>query len=544
MTYKETLAIETADPRLETTDTRSDTGTVPPTADGTPASTGAEAPAAGGTPASTGAVDPAAGRTSASTGHAVGHTGGHAGRHTGGPACSRDKEGRRRPSIPHPRKVLRACAFFFACPGLAYGLFTSRLPGLKAQTGADEAQVGLLLLGLGMASVCSLLAGGWIVDRLGSRVATGIAAPVLLVAVTACGFAGSPAALALAMILAGAAMGLCDVAMNAQGIQLERTLRISCMAFMHACYSLGGVLGALTGALFAGLSLSPFLNAVAVLGLYALGIAPALRLLLDKEEPPPMSRQSGQSGPSEPCDSAQISKHVSSPTSTDVSLSRASDPAASAPDTDLQDAPSPIPSAEGVSQGSLLPPLFVILCGLLSMLCYAAEGSVAEWGGLLLHTVKGSSESAAALVFAVFSSVVVLCRLRVDRLRKRTGDAPLVLFGALLAAFAMGCVLVFSNPFVCLAGYALMGLGLAPIVPLLFSRAGACPGVSPGRASATVAFLSYSGLLFFPPLLGFAANAFGLERALVIVFVVCLIIAAGALVLRSHGSGQHGHGHG
>ena len=39
-----------------------------------------------------------------------------------------------------------ACAYFFLCPGLSYGLLTSRLPALKMQTGADESQIGLLLL--------------------------------------------------------------------------------------------------------------------------------------------------------------------------------------------------------------------------------------------------------------------------------------------------------------------------------------------------------------------------------------------------------------
>ena len=39
-----------------------------------------------------------------------------------------------------------ACAYFFLCPGLAYGILTSRMPALKEQTGANEAQIGLLLL--------------------------------------------------------------------------------------------------------------------------------------------------------------------------------------------------------------------------------------------------------------------------------------------------------------------------------------------------------------------------------------------------------------
>ena len=49
-----------------------------------------------------------------------------------------------------------ACAYFFLCPGLAYGVFTSRLPALKMQTGADESQIGLLLLCVGMSSLVAL----------------------------------------------------------------------------------------------------------------------------------------------------------------------------------------------------------------------------------------------------------------------------------------------------------------------------------------------------------------------------------------------------
>ena len=39
-----------------------------------------------------------------------------------------------------PQASVLGCLFFFLCAGIVYGLFSSRLPAIKAQTQADEAQ--------------------------------------------------------------------------------------------------------------------------------------------------------------------------------------------------------------------------------------------------------------------------------------------------------------------------------------------------------------------------------------------------------------------
>ena len=161
-----------------------------------------------------------------------------------------------------------ACAYFFICPGLAYGLLTSRLPALKTQTGADEAQIGLILLCLGLSSVTALIGSGWLIARWGSALILRLASLMLVLAIILCTLASDSVQLGLTCILAGLGMGLVDVSMNTQGIQIERRYASPCMSLLHAGYSFGGVLGSLTGALFAGLGLNPFINAAVVLGAY------------------------------------------------------------------------------------------------------------------------------------------------------------------------------------------------------------------------------------------------------------------------------------
>lgn len=371
-------------------------------------------------------------------------------------------------------KARAACAYFFICPGLAYGLLTSRLPALKAQVGANEAQVGLILLCLGLSGLVALFGSAWLIARWGSRAVLRIGSLVLLLALPLCGLAPTPFFLGLACALTGLGTGLADVAMNTQGIQLEKRYKRPCMSLMHAAYSLGGVFASLSGALFAGLGFSPLVNFVGVMAAYA-----AFRPF------------------AVPCLQA------------DAVVTR----------TTRQ-------------RPSRMLPFFVMGCGLLAMCAYAAEGSVAEWGSLLLFSVKGASEQTAALVYGAFAGTTVICRFFGDRLRSFWGDFPLALGGAFLAACGMALVLLSPRPEVCLAGYACMGAGLAPLVPILFSRAGEYPGVSPGEASAVVSVLAYSGLLFFPPLLGWLAHSVGLDKALVVVLALCCLLIAGTLLLK------------
>lgn len=374
--------------------------------------------------------------------------------------------------------VARAsCAYFFAGPGLAYGMLTARMPALKAQTEANEAEVGLILLCLGLSGMFSLAISSWLIARWSSRRVLRTSSFALLLSLPLCGLAHSPLLLGLACMVVGLSIGLVDVAMNTQGIQIERRYLSPCMSLMHASYSIGGLLGSLTGALFAGIGASPLINFLCILGLYA-----CLR----------------------PLTVPRLQSDILYTGSTEK------------------------------KKNSRAVPVLVLLCGILAMFTYAAEGSVAEWGSLLLFSVKGASEQTAALVFGAFSATTVLCRLFGDRLRGVVGDVPLMAGGTALSAAGMTVVLLSPLPGVCLLGYMAMGAGLSPIVPILFSRAGEHPDITPGKASAVVSFLAYSGMLIFPPSLGGIAHTIGLDRALISIPVLCVAIALGSLLFRQN----------
>ena len=123
-------------------------------------------------------------------------------------------------------------------------------------------------------------------------------------------------------------------------------------------------------------------------------------------------------------------------------------------------------------------------------------------------------------------------RLFADPIRKKVGSFVPIRVGLAVGLCGMLTVLFAESAYLCLFGYALMGIGLAPVVPTLFSLAGSVPGISPQRASSTVAFLAYGGLLFVPPCIGYLAQISSLHSALFLVVAFLLVIFAASLVLR------------
>ncbi len=370
------------------------------------------------------------------------------------------------------------CAYFFVGPGLMYGLFTSRMPALKEQVQANEAEIGFVLLAFGLSALCGLLSCASLIRRFTSRKVIKYATFLLMFTLPLCGLMTSPLFLGLAVISMGFLTGLVDVAMNAQAIQLEKRFAAPCLALMHGSYSLGGLVGALSSAFFAALGIAPFWNFAIVMAVYMLPRPWAVpRLAKD-----------------------QVIKEGTKDTRQ--------------------------------KKGFALPPLFVILCGLLAACCYSGEGTVGEWGSLYLFSVKGSSEQMAALVYACFSVSTLTCRIFVDMLRTQFTDFPIALCGGLLATTGM-CI-VLNSPYapLCLVGYCCMGLGMAPLVPLCFSSAGKCPHVTPEEASAVVSVLGYGGLLACPPFIGMAAHNYGLDKALLIALGLTICMCIGAFLFR------------
>ena len=149
---------------------------------------------------------------------------------------------------------------------------------------------------------------------------------------------------------------------------------------------------------------------------------------------------------------------------------------------------------------------------------------------------------------AIAPSVTMISRQRIastttarvfgDWLNRRLGAATLFQGGSALAAIVLGAMLLLGDPALAIAGFFLVGIGVANGVPLAFSAAGHASGES-GPNIAAVSSMGSLGFLAGPPFIGFLAEATSLPLAL---STLCLGLAFVTVAGRRIGADAGGPG--
>jgi MFS family permease len=125
---------------------------------------------------------------------------------------------------------------------LYWGSWAACLPAIQRATDASDAQLGLALLCVAVASLPAMLAAGRLADLFGGRLVP-IALAVFGVATAFPGMARSLPALYLSLAFVGIGTGLLDVAINAQAATIEAWHRVRVMDGLHAAFSVGVLCG-------------------------------------------------------------------------------------------------------------------------------------------------------------------------------------------------------------------------------------------------------------------------------------------------------------
>ncbi len=359
---------------------------------------------------------------------------------------------------PRAEAARRALNTIFMVNGAVFATWAVNIPGVRDGLELTPAQIGVALLASGLGGVTSMsLVGRWIA-RWGSAPVTRVATVLFLLSLLLPVLAPSLPTLIAALALLGAANGVMDVAMNAQGVTVERTLGRPIMSRLHAYFSLGSLLGAGAGSLLIGRVSIP-LHAGLVVATTLLLAAVTLRLLIP-------------------------------------------DPAGDTPQDDTQTTATPA--------GPVLT-LPVLLLGLLCFLGMLAEGANYDWAALYFRDVLNVPGGAAGLGYAAFVATMTLGRWFGDLGRARLGDEQIVRIGSLVTAVGLAVALLWRDPVPATLGFALSGLGLSNVVPVMYGTAGHALA---GRGIAAVAAIGYGGFLLGPPAIGFVADHVGLGWAL------------------------------
>lgn len=379
---------------------------------------------------------------------------------------------------PDVRRARRATAVVFAVHGSVTGSFAARVPWIASHVGVDVGHLGIALLMPGIGALVAMPFSG--------RLAHRYAFPPLVAATIAawCACLVLPALptslplLCVVLVVFGGAAGLADMAMNAQGALVEKEFGRSVMSSFHGFWSFGVLAGSAVSALASHGGLDARLQFVIVaLVLGAVGAATA-RFLLDE------------------------------PTGAEA----------------------PAPPAFA------LPARPVLLIGLVGLCSIFGEQAGTDWSALFIRRELGGSASTAALAVSAFAATMAVVRLVGDTVIRRLGPVRTVRVSGVCATGGALAVVLAPSLALGLVGFALLGVGVALVVPLVFAAAGRV-GPHPARSIAGVAGVAYGSGLVAPGIIGGIASASSLKTSFCVVAGLVAITAVAAGVLRSHAEG-------
>ena len=384
------------------------------------------------------------------------------------------------------RRARLAVSVVFAVCGAAFGTWLARVPAVQDRLGLSTGGLATGLFGLAAGSVLMLLGAGALITRIGSRAAVLLGATVLCAALPLVAFAPSFGVFVAALVVLGVGNSLLDVAMNAHAARVEEGYVQEgngrpIFAGFHAFWNIGGLAGsgvdALMGAWHVPVTVH-FTAAGAVLLVLAVGAAKTGFLR--------------------------------------------------GPDRGQGEAAFALPSR------ALIPLGVIAFCG------FVAEGAVNSWSAVYLADVTAASASLASLGYFAFSGTMVAVRLATDRIVHRVGAVRFAQVATAVAVLGFAVVLALPVPGAGIAGFAIIGIGVAGIVPIAWSAAARKQADAPGQAVAAVAACGYLGFLVEPVIVGALAGGIGLRWALgsAVVLTAAIFVLAPALRVREPATAQ------
>ena len=370
----------------------------------------------------------------------------------------------------------------FLSHGFISSSFFARIPDYKARLELSNSVLGLCLLASSAGVLAALGPVGRLAAQRGSSAVLTKSSYLLVFIAPFVGISFNAISFAAILFLFGVAIAAQDVAMNTHGVTLEQKSGARYMGRFHAFWSVGALLGAITGGVFAQLAVSEFIHALIVsAAVLALVISNNRRYLPGDED-----------------------KHI---------------------------------YEESVKRKKT--PRLIYIMGLLGLAGSIGEGSAADWGGVLARETFGASQFVGTLPYIAYSFTMVVGRFYGDQLATKFGARRILKVGGLLGGAGLAGGLIVGGTTGVIVGWFLFGLALSTVIPLLFSAAGSMANkrfqgtISPAEAVAKISGISYFGFVVGPPLMGFLADVLTLRWAMLVPAVLAVIISASSRIFKS-----------
>jgi MFS family permease len=374
---------------------------------------------------------------------------------------------------PALRRARVATSTIFAVHGAVTGSFAARVPWVADHVGAGAGGLGIALLMPGVGALLAMPVSGRLAHHFDLRKLVRVLIVLWSAALVLPALPSTLPLLCLCLVVYGATAGLADVAMNAHAVLVEERYERSVMSGFHGWWSVGGLAGSAVAALAARAGMGApehFVLVAAALIVIALTASSWLfshRPAPSAEEPPAFA----------------------------------------------------LPSRE------------VLAIGLIGLCAVFAEGASLDWSAVYVRDLLHHPAATAAATVAIFSICMAAARFGGDWVVRRLGPVTTVRISGVCATMGALTVVLASPVALVIAGFGLLGIGIAVVVPLVFAAAGRLPG-QPGRNIAGVAGIAYGSGLIAPGVIGGIAHVWSLTTSFTLIVVLTAVMGLSANVLR------------
>ncbi|MCG1036839.1 MFS transporter [Polaribacter sargassicola] len=347
---------------------------------------------------------------------------------------------------------------YFLLSGICFSSWASRIPTIKDKFLLNEQELGSLLMVMPVSAIIGIPLSGWLVSKYDSRIPQQFAYIGYFISLFLIGFSSHLYLLIFSLFLFALCLRIINITINTQSISVQEKFEKRIVGSFHGLWSIGGVIGVLITTLMLQLKISVQIHflIVALLSLVSVFIAYPYLIKNDK-----------------------------STNNTKFKLGK--------------------------------PNRFIMLLGLMLFFASICEGGIYDWNGVYFKdVVKVEVFTYGYLLFMICMSA---SRFIIDKLMERFGIKKLYYFSAVLIMSGMSVVVLFPVFWIALIGFCLTGFGVASLFPMTFIMAGKAKKYATGIVIAIVGTYATVGMFLGPPLIGYLAEYFGLQRAFIVLII-------------------------
>lgn len=358
-------------------------------------------------------------------------------------------------------RLRAAVSVFYFCQGLCFASWASRIPDIKTALHLSEADLGTVLLALPAGQLIMMSFSGRLVTEYGSRNILSIGIFLYALELTNLGWASSKWQLALALFIFGLCGNLCNISVNTQAIKVEKIYQRSVMTSFHGAWSTAGFTGALIGLMMVALHLMPHTHFM-IVSAFAITVTLAARRY-------------------------------------------------TLPGKDAN-----VPKKKFFAK----PDVQLMQLGVIGFCSMAAEGAMFDWSGVYFKEVVKVPHGLVTLGYASFMVMMATGRFAGDSIITKLGRKRTLQISGIAIAAGLLTAVLFPYIITATIGFLIVGFGVSSVVPTVYSTAGRLGNTSPGMALAAVSGISFLGFLMGPPLIGYIAQAAGLQYSFAVIALI------------------------